>query len=281
MKVNLFIVLTVSLISLINQSYGQVNNHYLTVDQFLPPNSAGSTFRCNAGMVSTRHVVATANCATVVAPFVLGVRHFITIAGVTSDTISPTERVAIHPEYLRTQAIEFNIAVIMTTNLFNPLTPPRPLGTLQPRTFCQLLGWGARDVNPRQETVIILSSLLCDPIHSRLFCSIYLSAVHPICEANAGSPVTCGGGALDGMLLNEATCTSLRLRNTAQYISIGHFSHWINCEIESSIPCDMAGGNGTTTIPPTTEATTLSGMTVKASVTLIVSALLSATFLKN
>lgn len=116
MKVNLFIVLTVSLISLINQSCGQVNNHYLTVEQFIPPLVGASTFRCNCGMVSPRHVVATANCVTVVAPFQIGVRHFITIAGVTSDTFSSTERIAIHPEYLRTQAIEFNIAVIMVSS---------------------------------------------------------------------------------------------------------------------------------------------------------------------
>lgn len=163
------------------------------------------------------------------------------------------------------------------------MTPPRRLGSIDSSiSFCQLLGWGSRDVSARQETVIVLGSLVCDPVHSRLFCSIYLSAVHPICAANLGSPVSCApDGALDGVLINEGTCTSLRIRNIAQYISIGHFSHWINCEMASSIPCDMSGGNGTTTIPPTTETTTLSGMTVKTSVTLIVSALLSAIFLKN
>jgi len=282
MKVNLFIVLAVSLITLINQSNGQVNNHYLTVEQFIPPNADASTFRCNSAIISPRHAIATANCVNVTLPFWLGVRHFITIAGVTTDTISSVERVSMHPEYIRSQAIEFNIAVIETTNVFNVLTPPRPLGTLSARSFCQLLGWGARGVPPRQELVIIFSSLLCDPIHSRLFCSIYLTSGNPICAANLGSPVTCSAqGELAGILINEGTCTSLRLRNTAQYISIGHFTHWINCEIASSVPCDMAGSNGTTTIPPTTQTTTQSGMAVKASVILIVSALLSATLLKN
>lgn len=113
MRVNLHVFLVLALISLIDQSYCQTNNHVVSIEQFIQPNINVTTFRCSGAIISTQNVIATASCATVVAPFVLGVRLVITISeGVTSDTITATGRISIHPEYIRTQSKEFNIAVL-------------------------------------------------------------------------------------------------------------------------------------------------------------------------
>lgn len=133
----------------------------------------------------------------------------------------------------------------------------------------------------------MVGSTLCDPNNPGLFCTIVFLRTNPTCSANHASPVICSiaGDAVDGLLLNEGECYDIRSwRFLLQYISVGPHRDWINCEMASNVPCDIRGNNGTTTLAPTTtQATTtsLSGMTVKASVTLIVSALLSAILLKN
>lgn len=135
------------------------------------------------------------------------------------------------------------------------------------------------DSNPRRDAVQVLGPTSCDPKLPNIFCSIFITDTHATCTANLGSPVICSedGNAIDGLLINENACTNHLGRYQLNYISVGDVREWINCQISSNTQCDASGSNSTTVSPPTTQ----SGMAVKTSITLIMSALLSAIFLKS
>lgn len=117
MKIKFLNILAILLILITDQSSCQRNNHVVDIEQFIQPDASATTFRCSGAIVSTQHVVATANCATVELPYELGVRLRTTISeGFTSNLFSATMGAFIHPEYAERQAAEFNVALIRVSS---------------------------------------------------------------------------------------------------------------------------------------------------------------------
>lgn len=180
---------------------------------------------------------------------------------------------------------------LKTGLVFSPIyISPRSLGGLESYTICQLYGWGSTyDLLPRRDSVIVYDSQNCDPRFPSLYCSTFITN-QTTCSANLGSPLVCSsdGNSIDGLLINENSCTSYNNRYLLNYISIEKYKDWVNCVIAGTESCDALIDTPTTTTGETSTVTTsenpgdtstLSGMSVKMSITLVVSALLSAIFM--
>lgn len=111
MQVNLLIVLTV-LIQLVNQALGQANNVIISFIEYLPSNFQETTFRCNGAIIAPQYVITTASCATVEAPYLLGIQFIYIVDDGSVTTTGSVSRVINHPNYVQAHDIEANIAVV-------------------------------------------------------------------------------------------------------------------------------------------------------------------------
>lgn len=112
---------------------------------------------------------------------------------------------------------------------------PRVLGALESNTSCILYGFGGIEALPERKVVLVLSSEFCDQSASQFFCSQFEFSTEE-CEAETGSPIICGTGTLDGILIRETItskiCAGFNIFYVLNYHSIGDFREWIDTIVE-------------------------------------------------
>lgn len=107
--------MAVAAISLTHQALGQTNNFIINLTQYLGLNFDEMTFRCTGALIAPQRIITTASCATVEAPYRLGIQLIHVIDGVNGGIVNISQMalgVTIHPRYVQTQDIEANIAVV-------------------------------------------------------------------------------------------------------------------------------------------------------------------------
>lgn len=109
---------------------------------------------------------------------------------------------------------------------------------LQERTNCNLFGWGGVTLNPRRDSVAILSPQSCDENLPRIFCSNFESASDRSCTASRGSPLVCDGNSIAGMLISDGTCTTTGVGNHLRYHSISDYIVWMQNVVNGKNPDD-------------------------------------------
>ncbi|KAJ6644546.1 Snake venom serine protease [Pseudolycoriella hygida] len=191
-------------------------------------NIGSAVGRCPATIITDRHVLTTAACATPTnSSFQLAISIQMSFgSGYASRTIS-AERAFIHPNYTGDEYSN-NVGVVLMGGLFNTTSlPPRSLGSIPSvNTTCRLFGWGGAPDNPETVEVVVHEPAYCFSDRPQAFCAEH-SPPARACAALRGSPLVCNPLSVDGILLKTDCTEEDPGRFLQPYHSVDDFKEWI------------------------------------------------------
>ncbi|XP_037042380.1 snake venom serine protease-like [Bradysia coprophila] len=221
-------VLPIFLIFLCEQGLAQ-ERFIAVVTEYVRGNFSGAVARCPGTIITDRHVLTTAACATPTNDsFLLGIRiNFDFGGGAYGSTETPAERAFIHPDY-NGDIFTNNVAVVLIDGKFNATTlPPRRLGSIPfTSTTCTLFGFGGAALYPDTVEVVAYTPENCYSNHTQAYCSEHVPLTRA-CSASVGSPLVCNPQSVDGILLQTGCQEESPGRYLQPYHSVDEFREWI------------------------------------------------------
>ncbi|KAG4070041.1 hypothetical protein HA402_013701 [Bradysia odoriphaga] len=201
----------------------------VTVTEYVRGNFSNTVGRCPATIITDRHVLTTAACATPTNDsFSLGIRiNFDFGGGAYGSTEVPAERAFIHPDY-EGDIYSNNVAVVLVDGKFDSISlPPRTLGSIQSNsTTCTLFGFGGAALYPETVEVVPYTPANCYSNRSQAYCSEHVPLTRA-CSASVGSPLVCNPQSVDGILLQTGCQEESPGRYLQPYHSVDEFREWI------------------------------------------------------
>lgn len=228
---------------LILLAFDQINGHgqfQVNVVDYTGENiESTQKFRCYGTIISSQHVLTTANCAAAPASGNIGILAHHSMGTLNFTYAYAVEKVSLHPNYETGHNKRNNLAVIKLSgdNEFNTTHFTKlSYGSIPNNTLnCSL--WS----DPETEINIIISppNLCGDSAHPtpNAFCSFFEAINDPACAANLGSAVICGDShVINGLVVGTTTaCDPKDTKFIKSYHSVGDYKDWIEKAVNSAV----------------------------------------------